>query len=332
MRARSRGVEHSPEHTDAMDELPEDRGVTLVKRMRAMSIPDQQLRGAAGRAEFIRIRRGAYAHRSDAARPDRDAAYLRRVVAVVGTRRGAVTLSHHSAALLHGLPVADDWPQAVHITEDRESRRRSKNGVVVHRSALHDSVDGIDGMLVTSLARTVIDIAADGTFSDAVCVADAALRAGLGRDALWAELERRPGPGRARAARVVEFADGAAETSLESWSRASIDELGFPRPVLQFPVITPSGVRRLDFAWPEAGAGAEADGLWKYGAVAEAQGRTGLEAFRIEKEREAEVRLHLRAFTRWGIGELRDREKLRLRLLSLGLRPLPSYRPQQPPR
>lgn len=315
-----------------MDELPEEHGVALVKRMRAMGVPDQQLRSAAGRAEFVRIRRGAYAHRSDAERPDRDAGYVRRVVAVVGTRRSAVTLSHHSAALLHALPVADDWPRSVHITEGRESRRRSKNGVVVHRSALHDSVVEIDGMLVTSLTRTVIDLAAEGTFADAVCAADAALRAGVSREDLWAELERRPGPGRARAARVVAFADGEAETSLESWSRSSIHELGFPRPVLQFPVSTPSGARRLDFAWPEVGAGAEADGLWKYGAIAEAQGRTGLEAFRIEKEREAEVRLQLRAFTRWGIAELRDREKLRLRLLSLGLRPLPSYRPQWPPR
>lgn len=315
-----------------MDEMPEELGVILVRRMGAMSIPDQQLRGAAGRAEFIRIRRGAYVHRSEAAQSDRDAAYLRRIVAVVGTRQSAVTLSHHSAALLHGLPVADGWPHAVHITEGRESRRRSKNGVVVHRRPLHDSVVEIDGMRLTNLTRTVVDIAADATFSDAVCAADAALRAGLPREELYAELERRPGPGRARAARVVAFADGDAETSLESWSRASIDELGFPRPVLQFPVHTPSGVRRLDFAWPEVSAGAEADGLWKYGAIAEAQGRTGLDAFRIEKEREAEVRLHLRAFTRWGVAELRDREKLRLRLLSLGLHPLPPYRPQHPPR
>lgn len=315
-----------------MDELPFDRGVALVKRMAALGIPDQQLRGAAGRAEFTRIRRGAYALRSDTAVPDRDTAYLRRLVAVVGTRRSAVVLSHHSAALLHGLPVADGWPLAVHILESPESRRRSKNGVIVHRSAAIAEVVAIDEMLATGLTRTVIDLAAEGTFADAVCVADAALRSGVRREDLWEALECRPGPGRARAARVIEFADPLAETPLESWSRALIDQLGFPRPVLQFPVETPRGIRLLDFGWPEVGAAAEADGLWKYGAIAEAEGRTGLQAFAAEKEREAEVRMQLRSFTRWGIAELRDPEKLRRRLLSLGLRPLPSYRPQHPPR
>lgn len=167
---------------------------------------------------------------------------------------------------------------------------------------------------------------------DAVCVADAALRAGVSREDLRAEAEARPGPGRARARRVVEFADAKAETSLESWSRATIEELGFPRPVLQHPIPTPHGIRYLDLAWPQIGAGAEADGLWKYGAIAEAEGRTGLEAFRAEKQREADIRPHLRAFTRWGVDELRHPEKLRRHLLSLGLRPLPSYRPDHPPR
>jgi len=313
-----------------MDELPTDSGVTFVKRMRAIGDPDQRLRGAAGKRELVRLRRGAYVRRADAERDDRDAAYRLRIVAVVGTRRSAVVLSHHSAALLHGLPVADAWPRDVHITEPRESRRRSKNGVVVHRSASLGDIVEVDGMLVTSVVRTVIDLAADGAFADAVCVADAALRLGVERDELRAEVEARPGPGRARARRVVEFADPLAETSLESWSRASIEELGFPRPVLQHPVPTPRGIRRLDLAWPEIGAGAEADGLWKYGAIAEAAGMSGLDAFRAEKEREAEIRMQLRAFTRWGVDELRDPEKLRRRLLSLGLRPLPPYRPNHP--
>ncbi len=315
-----------------MDELPQESGVTLVKRMRALGVPDQQLRGAAGRSGFVRIRRGAYVRRDEAESADRDAAYRRRVVAVVGTRRSAIVLSHHSAALLHGLPVADGWPSEVHITEHLDTRRRTKNGVVVHRSTTPGDLVDVEGMIVTSLPRTVVDIAAVGTFVDAVCVADAALRGGVSHDELRAAVEVRPGPGRTRARRVVEFADALAESPLESWSRAVIEELGFPRPVLQYAVETSRGRRRLDFAWPDLGAGAEVDGLAKYGDLAQAEGRSGLEAFRREKDREAEIRMLLRAFTRWGADEVRDREKLRQRLLSIGLRPLPSYRPQHPAR
>ena len=313
-----------------MEELPaEPAHVVLVRRLNALGIPDQTLRSSAGQDAFHRIRRGAYLPRDAWTDAGRDERYRARIVAVVGTRRSSVVLSHHSAALIHGLPVADGWPTQVHVTEPPETARRSKNGVIVHRRAV-DGVEELDGMLMTDIARTVVDIAADGAFVDAVCVADAALRRGISRDELRGALESRPGPGRSRATRVIEFADPLAETSLESWSRAVIDELGFPRPVLQYEIATVGGIRRLDFMWPDVDAGAEADGLWKYGAIAEAQGMTGHEAFRREKAREADVRMHLRAFTRWGADDVRDRERLRHLLLSLGLRRLPSYRPRHP--
>lgn len=316
-----------------MEKLPtEHADIVLVRRLAALDIPDRILRSRAGREHYTRIRRGAYVATSHGMPPDRDQRYLEKIVAVVGTRHSAVVLSHHSAALMHGLPVADRWPSQVHITEPPDTRRRSKNGVIVHRRAVGDAVVEIDGMFVTSLARTVVDIAADGAFVDAVCTADAALRNGCTREELLEALESRPGPGRARALRVIMFADPKAETSIESWSRAVVEELGFPRPVLQFELTTARGARRLDMVWPDEDAAAEIDGLWKYDEIAKAEGMTTREVVRREKQREAEVRGHFRAFARWGVDELREPGQLRRILLSLGLRPLPSYRPEHPPR
>jgi hypothetical protein len=124
------------------------------------------------------------------------------------------------------------------------------------------------GIAVTTAARTVADIARTTTFLEGVVVADAAL---YDRQASGSELrrvldgcERWPGTGRAR--QVIDFADGLAESVLESCARVLFREYGLPSPELQVHITgrDRTMIARVDFFWRRYGVIAETDGLLKY--------------------------------------------------------------------
>jgi hypothetical protein len=122
---------------------------------------------------------------------------------------------------------------------------------------------------VTSLARTVVDMARSESFRNAVVVADAALRAGLDVDELHRACARTTGwPGAAAARRVVAFADAGAETPLESLSRVAFDRLALPAPEVQVEIWCDGRFEaRVDFLWREHNLVGEADGRSKYESV-----------------------------------------------------------------
>jgi hypothetical protein len=79
-----------------------------------------------------------------------------------------------------------------------------------------------DGHDMCSPARTVIDIARAERFRNAVVVADGALRRGVDKADLHAVLNRMARwPGVSAARRVVQFADGRAESPAESLARVA---------------------------------------------------------------------------------------------------------------
>ncbi|QYN33115.1 hypothetical protein K1T35_31920 [Pseudonocardia sp. DSM 110487] len=85
-------------------------------------------------------------------------------------------LSHVSAAVLHGLSTWGLPLDRIHRTRDRRTGGRVGNGVHLHAAPLTpDEVDEVDGLLVTSVARTVVDLARTAGFDAAVAVADSAL-------------------------------------------------------------------------------------------------------------------------------------------------------------
>jgi hypothetical protein len=101
-----------------------------------------------------------------------------------------------------------------------------------------DDVVLIDGMLVTSIARTVLDLAVDATFVSAVTAADFALchrrETHIQKSELHEVYEgRMPFRGHIRARRVLDFATHLVESPLESGSRVNMHLLGFPAPELQ---------------------------------------------------------------------------------------------------
>lgn len=221
---------------------------------------------------------------------------------------GAV-VSHVSAAVIYGLPVWALPLERVHVTRDRSSGARRNRDVHVHAAALPvDDVTVVDGLTVTTPARTVVDIARSAGFEPAVALADAALArpdqdtpplvepheltTALGRAV------RRPGAGAAR--RAVAFADGLSGSVGESRSRVAMAAAGLPVPALQWDVRGVSGMflGRVDFAWPEYRTVGEFDGKIKYGRLLRPGQDPGEVVFQ-EKLREDAIRDEGWTVVRW---------------------------------
>jgi hypothetical protein len=122
-------------------------------------------------AELVRLQRGAYLD----ATPSDSVARHRAVVAatVAGLRRPAV-VSHVSAAVLHGLPVWRTLLQRVHVIREPPSAGSGSGRVHLHVAVLPaEQIEVVDGLAVTGLVRTVVDVARTMPFESAVVVADA---------------------------------------------------------------------------------------------------------------------------------------------------------------
>jgi hypothetical protein len=132
------------------------------------------------------------------------------------------------------------------------------------------------GVPVTSVPRTVVDLARTLPFAQGVAVADSALYAGLtSKSELAAVIGDCPRwPGLQRAREVTVFSDARSE--LESLSRTVFHQAGLPPPDLQVWVGDDGEIiGRVDFLWRRYNTIGEADGAAKYQTPARA--RTQLE-------------------------------------------------------
>ena len=209
---------------------------------------------------------------------------LAATLAVTGSRSAG---SHRSAALVYGLGLVGGPESVAEITRapgDRGSRTGDL-GVLVHIAALPaEHVVSYRGVLLTSVPRTVIDLARTLPFAQGVAVADSALHAGLTSKSelatVIAECPRWPGLQRAR--EVTAFSDARSESVLESLSRAAFHQSGLPPPDLQVWVGDDDEViGRVDFLWRRYRTIGEADGAFKYQTPARA---------RAQLERDARLR------------------------------------------
>ncbi len=209
---------------------------------------------------------------------------LAATLAVTGSRSAG---SHRSAALVYGLGLVGGPESVAEITRapgDRGSRTGDL-GVLVHIAALPaEHLVSYRGVLLTSVPRTVIDLARTLPFAQGVAVADSALHAGLTSKSelatVIAECPRWPGLQRAR--EVTAFSDARSESVLESLSRAAFHQSGLPPPDLQVWVGDDDEViGRVDFLWRRYRTIGEADGAFKYQTPARA---------RAQLERDARLR------------------------------------------
>ena len=161
----------------------------------------------------------------------------------IGSARGPwpsgsphLVLSHLSAATVLRLPLWRPGLEDVHLTRIGISGGRATPGRVVHRAVLAPSeIITVSGVRVTSMARTLVDLACTESMASAVMAADAALqRRWVSSPALTEALDatghRR---GAAAARRALRFADGRAESAGESMIRVTMQSLGLPPPTLQ---------------------------------------------------------------------------------------------------
>jgi hypothetical protein len=216
--------------------------------------------------------------------------------------------SHASAALLHGLPLWRIPTQRVHVTRRPPAAGSGSARVHLHVARLpDDQVEVVDGVPVTDVARTVLDLARTTPFESAVIAADAALHTKLtSREQLELRLaELGPVPGVRRAARVIAFADRRNESVGESRSRVLIHRLGLPAPDLQVKAFRADGVSlgRCDFGWEEERTVAEFDGRVKYGRLLR-PGQDPGDAVFDEKLREDAIRDTGREVARWTWADL----------------------------
>jgi len=182
----------------------------------------------------------------------------------------------------------------------------------------------VDGVQVTGVARTVLDVARTWEFAAALVAADHALHRAWATPArLTTELEAAGrGRGVRRARRVVDAASARSESVGESLSRARMIELGLPLPELQHVVEDDAGVvGRVDFWWPGLGLVGEFDGRLKYRAAGVPDGRPVEDRVWAEKRREDRLRALGLSVVRWTWDTALDPDALRAVLGACGLHP-----------
>lgn len=269
---------------------------------RACGWSDAALSRAINSGKLLRLRRDQFtALRTDP-----------RIAAIAAARScmGSV-ISHRSAAALHGLPLLNEPPDRPDLTV-QPGRTGDVQGALLHRAGLRSQdIVEIDGQPVTSLARTVVDLARTLPPAAAVVTADAALQRDPESAVQIAEVCRmcRRWPRIARARKALALADGRSESPLESYSRLVILRLALPRPELQALIRSPQGwpLGRGDFYWDEFGVIGEADGRSKY------DDRPVLTA---EKDRQERLEDPGVVVTRWGWRHVRQPALLEAKLRS----------------
>jgi predicted transcriptional regulator of viral defense system len=218
------------------------------------------LKNAVLQGRLIRLRRGTYTAMPDPGRAEAAIATARLIPRAV--------VSHRSAVLLHGLPLLGSQPPVPEITVPPRSGGKLA-AVHLHRAQLRPGdVCAIAGADVTSVARSVVDLARHRPTAVAVAAIDAALYRRVVTDEQIADVLDfcRAWPRIRAARRAVNLSDGRAESPLESASRLVLTWLRLPAAEPQKYIFDRHGkfVGRADFYWDEFGVVGEADGRGKY--------------------------------------------------------------------
>jgi len=218
-----------------------------------------QLRAQVKNGGLIRVWYGVYA----ATEPD----LVGRLAALdLFMGRGAVACMG-TAAALYGFDLENTV--AVHVL-DPGVRLRPTKGLIVHQR-VGAPLKRVAGRVATAPAWTAIEVARTLRRPRALATLDAALHS---RSCTRAELENAVREQKGRRGIVVvrdllPYADGRAESGMESEARLVMIDYGLPTPELQYEIRALDGtVHRVDFAWPEQRVVAEYESIdWHSGRV-----------------------------------------------------------------
>ena len=207
------------------------------------------------RSRFVALHQDVYLARGTALTP-----VLRARAAWLRSRRRGV-LAEFSAAALHGARWIDPARPAAII----DTNRRTAAGVYVREERIDDDeVCVIDGMPVTTPARTALDLARRYPLDLAVAAIDALGQAVEFKPAdielLTDRYQGRRGVSRARAA--LELIDAGAQSPKETWLRLLLIRAGLRAPQTQIAVRNDWGFVEayLDMGWEDVKVAVEYDG------------------------------------------------------------------------
>jgi predicted transcriptional regulator of viral defense system len=187
-------------------------------------------------------------------------------------------LSHRSAGELWRIvSPRQGWPEVT-----RSTAHRVRVGIVIHRGTLApDEVDVVDGIPVTSVHRTIFDLAAASRRRDVErAMREAEVRGLTDRLSFPDLLERHPGArGAATIRELVASKDpgGVTRNEFEEGFVAFLDIHGLPRPAFNAPLAVRGRFFVIDALWRDRRLAVELDGRATHGTAA---------AFESDRERD----------------------------------------------
>jgi hypothetical protein len=221
-----------------------------------------------------RVRRSVCATAESRTAPSPVARHRLLAAAALPAMAGDAVLSHQSAAVVYGAPVWGVSLDRLHVTRNRRHGGRIKPHVTVHCAPLESAAE-VDGMLLTTPARTIVDLGLTLPFGTAVVAGDRLVREfGITTADLAAELEfARHRRGIQSARRVVDFLNPHSRSTGESLSRIMLRGLDLPMPALDGDVFTRTGrfLGRVAFYFGDSGVVGE----FEVGATAETPAGAG---------------------------------------------------------
>ncbi|HXL91585.1 MAG TPA: hypothetical protein VN969_21775 [Streptosporangiaceae bacterium] len=246
--------------------------IGTAARWQAAGLTERQIRTLVAQGQLIQIRHRVYATAQLVTRgradPRKEQALFAFAAILATSSSGVAVASHETAAAIHGLALLNErQPDFITLTRPPGSFRGYGRKIRFHSAELIPAhVTKVLGVPVTTVARTVVDIARSTVFRGGVVIADASLRL---RKTTKGDLntvldECTHWPGVDQARRVISFSDGLSESPLESCARVTFEERGLEPPELQVVLETSGGDFRVDFYWRKYRTIAEADGLMKY--------------------------------------------------------------------
>lgn len=216
-------------------------------------------RGALTRSQlsigFIRLFRDVYVSRDT----EITAALRARAGWLWTGRQGVV--AGFAAAALHG----SIWVDGLTVVDLIHDNRHSQAGIRARGDRIEeDEIAVVDGIPITSAARTALDLGCWYSTTAAVAGIDALGRATRIK-AADVELLAGRYPGRrgiVQARKAIALFDGGAQSPKESWLRIVLVEAGLPPPQTQIPVTDEFGdvTVYLDMGWEDVKVAVEYDG------------------------------------------------------------------------
>ena len=176
--------------------------------------------------------------------------------------RGKAVVAGVGAAAIHG----SRWISA---DQDAEliwaEHRRMFDGLRIGFDKLApNEIETVDGLVVTTAARTAYDLGRRAPFGTAVARLDALCRAtGVGTSDITRLAERHGGArGIVQLRAVLDVVDAGAESPQETRTRLALMAAGLPRPQTQIEVVGSDGrvFARIDIGWARWKVAVEYDG------------------------------------------------------------------------